>query len=221
MPPLANPKSWPSGTFERIPPRSALLINAPILSPLLLKTMLALRDAVGAGKMPKSLREIEVFADTSDAKLLLTATFAGYPARANELAQTFRSIVPEAQSLLLHDPATERMALDGPGYIECNVAGLTYRVGHFSFFQVNRFLVEELTRHVAEGEPSERTAGSILALDLFAGVGLFALPLAKRFQHVVAVESNPAASRDLESNVQQTRSVEVRAMEVEHFLEKI
>jgi 23S rRNA (uracil1939-C5)-methyltransferase len=190
-----------------------------ILSPLLLKTMLALRDAVSKGALPRSLREIEACTDTSDTKLLLTATFAGYPARAAELAQTFRSIVPEAQSLLLHDPASERMALEGPGYIECNVAGLTYRVGHFSFFQVNRFLVDELAHHVAEGEPSD-ASGANLALDLFAGVGLFALPMAKNFQHVVAVESNPAAARDLESNVQQTRSVEVRPMDVDRFLEK-
>ncbi len=131
-----------------------------ILSPLLLKTMLALREAVGKGALPPKLREIEAFADTSDAKLLLTATFAGYPARAAEIAQTFRSIVPEAHSLLLHDPASERMALDGPGYIECSVGGLTYRVGHFSFFQVNRFLVDELVRHVPWpkaliGEPAE------------------------------------------------------------------
>ena len=40
--------------------------------------------------MPRELREIEAFADTSDSKLLLTATFAGFPARAAELAQTFR-----------------------------------------------------------------------------------------------------------------------------------
>jgi len=190
-----------------------------ILSPLLLKTMLALREAVSKGVLPRSLREIEACVDTADAKLLLTAAFAGYPARAAELAQTFRSIVPEAQSLLLHDPASERMALEGPGYIECNVAGLTYRVGHFSFFQVNRFLVDELARHVAEDGPSE-ASGANLALDLFAGVGLFALPLAKSFQHVMAVESNPAAARDLESNVQQTRSVEVRPMDVDRFLEK-
>jgi 23S rRNA (uracil1939-C5)-methyltransferase len=215
-----EPEKMALGYFRANSTALCAINQCSILSPLLLKTMLALRDAVGVGKLPKSLREIEVFTDTNDAKLLLTATFAGYPARASELAQTFRSIVPEAQSLLLHDPATERMALDGPGYIECNVGGLTYRVGHFSFFQVNRFLLDELVRHVATGEPSEDASDARLALDLFAGVGLFALPLAKRFQHVVAVESNPAASRDLESNVQQTRPVEVRAMEVERFLEK-
>jgi 23S rRNA (uracil1939-C5)-methyltransferase len=208
------------GYFQANSTKLCAIDQCDILSPLLLKTMLALRGAVRSGSLPTKLREIEAFTDTSDAKVLLTATFAGYPAHAAELAQTFRKVVPETHSLLLHDPASERMALDGPGYIECNVGSLTYRVGHFSFFQVNRFLVDELVRHVAQSDSPRDAASSRLALDLFAGVGLFALPLANCFQHVVAVESNPAAARDLESNVQQTSSVEVRAMDVERFLDK-
>ncbi|MGH9792192.1 MAG: RsmD family RNA methyltransferase, partial [Candidatus Acidiferrales bacterium] len=39
------------------------------------------------------------------------------------------------------------------------------------------------------------------ALDLFAGVGLFSLPLARTFQRVTAVESNEAAARDLQINL--------------------
>src|ERR1700722_13073364 len=169
------------GYFRANSTKLCAIDQCAILSPLLLKTMLALRGALSAGALPPKLREIEAFADTNDAKVLLTATFAGYPAHAAELAQTIRRIVPEAHSLLLHDPASERMALDGPGYLECSVGGLSYRVGHFSFFQVNRFLVEELARHVAEGgEGTGDTSEAAnpltprLALDLFAGVGLFA-----------------------------------------------
>jgi len=40
-----------------------------------------------------------------------------------------------------------------------------------------------------------------LALDLFAGVGLFTLPLAQRFARVVGVESDLAAERDLQANI--------------------
>jgi 23S rRNA (uracil1939-C5)-methyltransferase len=195
--------------------------DCAILSPLLLKTLLALRTAAAAGMLPRELREIEAFAGGNDSKLLITATFAGFPARAQELVDKLRGALPEIESLLFHDPTRERMELDGPGYIECEAAGSMYRVGHFSFFQVNRFLVGELARVVAEDESEGR-----LALDLFAGVGLFSLPLAKRFARVIAVESNPAAARDLDANTsgrvaRSGRVIEVRSADVEEFLAKL
>jgi 23S rRNA (uracil1939-C5)-methyltransferase len=193
--------------------------DCSILSPLLLKSLLALRGAAD-GVLPRELREIEAFAGANDSRLLVTATFAGFPPRAQELAGKLRVTLPEIESLLFHDPARERMELDGPGFIECEAAGSSYRVGHFSFFQVNRFLAGDLARVVVEELPEGR-----LALDLFAGVGLFSVPLAKRFARVVAVESNPAAARDLEANAsghtaRSGRTIEVRAADVEEFLAK-
>jgi 23S rRNA (uracil1939-C5)-methyltransferase len=185
-----------------------------ILSPLLEKTLLAIRSALAEKAIPPQLREIEAFAAPNDTKLLLTATFAGFPARRQQLADTLRRMVPEIQSLLFHDPQSERMELDGPGYVEAEVAGFDYRVGHLSFFQVNRFLVSELAAEVAE-----TAEGARFALDLFAGVGLFSVLLAKRFERVVAVESNPAAARDLESNASAKGRIEIRNVGVEQYLE--
>ena len=189
--------------------------DCSIISPLLLKTLLSLRTALAAGALPRGLREIEAFVDAADTKVLLTATFAGFPSRAAEHAETFRSVVPEIASLLFHDPSHDRMELYGPGFAEYVAGGISYRVGHFSFFQVNRFLVEELAREVVE-----REEGGRLAMDLFAGVGLFSIPLAKRFARVLAVESNPAAARDLETNMRGQGSIEVRSAEVEQFLKR-
>jgi 23S rRNA (uracil1939-C5)-methyltransferase len=189
--------------------------DCAILSPLLLKTLLALREALAAGGLPRELREIEAFADAQDSKLLLTATFAGFPSRLDEVAERIKRIVPGLGSLLFHDPSHDRMELDGPGFITYNAGGAVYRVGHFSFFQVNRFLVEELVREVADREVTGE-----LALDLFAGVGLFSVPLAKRFKHVFSVESNPGAARDLEANTSRRSTIEVRTADVDRFLEK-
>jgi 23S rRNA (uracil1939-C5)-methyltransferase len=194
--------------------------DCAILSPLLLKSLLALRKATGEGILPRGVREIEGFAGANDSKLLLTVTFAGFPPRAQELADNLKKALPELESLLFHDPSRERMEIDGPGYVETQVAGSKYRVGHFSFFQVNRFLIDELAGEVAETETE-----SPMALDLFAGVGLFSVALAKRFSRVVAVESNPAAVRDLETNASGRaapggRGIEVRATDVEPFLGK-
>jgi 23S rRNA (uracil1939-C5)-methyltransferase len=199
--------------------------DCQILSPLLLKALLALRDPLASGVLPRTLREIEAFAGTNDSQLLMTATFSGFPPHAADLAQKIREIVPETASLVFHDPTHERMELFGPGFISCEADGRSFRVGHFSFFQVNRFLAGDLAREVAEND-----AGGSLVLDLFCGVGLFSLPLAERFEHVVGVESNPAAARDLETNVaaipstsgqrSASTSVEVRVSDVEQFLAK-
>ena len=200
--------------------------ECPILSPLLEKTLQALRAAVEKDAFPRALREIEAFANADDSKLLLTATFSGFPSRAAELAETFRGIAPQIESLLFFDPTRERMELFGPGFIDYETLGVKYRVGHLSFFQVNRFLVEDLAREVAGPESTAGEGGGRgLALDLYAGVGLFAAPLARHFEHVVAVESNPAAARDLQANVLASgsagaRAVEVRANDAEQFLER-
>jgi 23S rRNA (uracil1939-C5)-methyltransferase len=193
--------------------------ECPILAPPLLKTLLALREAGLASLLPKTLREIEAFAapgvDGGAAKVLLTLTFAGYPSQAPEIAELLRKIVPGLESLVFHDPSHERMELDGAGFIEYSTGGHAYRVGHFSFFQVNDFLIEELVRHTAASEEPGR-----LAFDLFAGVGLFSVPLAKHFQRIIAVESNPAATRDLEINIGGQGAIEVRTADVERFLDR-
>ena len=80
------------------------------------------------------------------------------------------------------------------GVIEYPAAGFRFRVSGGSFFQVNRFLIDDLA---ALALPDE---GGSSALDLYAGVGLFALPLAGLFADVAAVESVTGAARDLREN---------------------
>ncbi len=51
-------------------------------------------------------------------------------------------------------------------------------------------------------------------------MGLFTVPLAHRFERVIAVESNEAAARDLEANLQESgaSSPALRQTDVEAFL---
>jgi 23S rRNA (uracil1939-C5)-methyltransferase len=90
----------------------------------------------------------------------------------------------------------------------------SFRVSPRSFFQVNRFLVEKLVE-TAVGESSGDSA-----LDLYAGVGLFAIPMARRFQSVTAVEGSGSATRDLEFNAGRIGAANVRVerARVESFL---
>jgi 23S rRNA (uracil1939-C5)-methyltransferase len=78
-----------------------------------------------------------------------------------------------------------------PGLLRRRVGPFGYLVSPGVFFQANDFLVDELARAVEEfaGGRGDRSA-----LDLYCGVGLFSLPLARRYQSVTAVESSPSAA---------------------------
>jgi 23S rRNA (uracil1939-C5)-methyltransferase len=90
----------------------------------------------------------------------------------------------------------------------------TYHFSANAFFQVNHPLVEPLV------EEAIRNAQGALAIDLYCGVGLFTVPLARRFDRVVGVESNPIASRFAQMNLQnaQLRSAEVITARVGEWL---
>src|SRR5262249_19839783 len=77
---------------------------------------------------------------------------------------------------------------DSMGTAHQRIAGINYGFGVRSFFQGNRLLVEELIE-----EAVGNVAGK-LAVDLYAGVGLFSLQLAKTFEQVCAVEGNKTAA---------------------------
>lgn len=165
-----------------------------IISPKLFATFQTLRHALAAGELPPTLLEIEAFADSADIEILLTATCSSLPRTADPLLQALNQLIPSAKSILLRDAAGGRMALLGPGFLQYQVLQKTYRVGHLSFFQVNRFLTGEMARLVCD------LAGTgELAFDLYAGVGLFAALLAEKFSTVTAVEADPASARDLET----------------------
>ena len=94
------------------------------------------------------------------------------------------------------DQSKNRFELEGPGYLIQKAGGFEFRVNHLSFFQVNRFLVEDLLQTMVGG------AKGGYALDLYAGVGFFTLPLAKAFSKVVSVDANLSATRDLRQNAE-------------------
>ena len=169
--------------------------QCPVLSPRLEGVLSALRALLAEGALPGSLREVEAFVDAADEQVLLNAALESFAFSPATLAAQLRAAIPGVQTLLLHDTARDRFELFGPGHLSVRVADTIYRVGHLSFFQANRFLLDELAQAVLAGVEGR------LALDLFAGVGFFTIPLSRRFQRVIAVESNPAAARDLEANI--------------------
>jgi len=168
----------------------------PVLSPSLERCLAEMQALLASGALPGNVVEVEAFADSADTRLALNVAFESFAAPAEALAAAIRAAVPNVESLLLLDRRRRRFELSGPGYIVQQAGEYRYRVGHLSFYQVNRFLPPDLLRTLLDG------AQGGLALDLFAGVGFFSLPLAARFQRVIAVDSNLGAVRDLRANVE-------------------
>jgi 23S rRNA (uracil1939-C5)-methyltransferase len=91
--------------------------------------------------------------------------------------------------------SSERFLVVGEEFLIYRTQRAEYRVSAGSFFQTNRYLTDELVKIVTEGQSGR------LALDLYAGVGLFSTALAGDFHHIVSVESSQTSSADLSYNL--------------------
>jgi 23S rRNA (uracil1939-C5)-methyltransferase len=89
----------------------------------------------------------------------------------------------------------ETRRLSGTDRMREEVAGVSFLISPTAFFQTNVRAAEILVRLVADAVPHPSRV-----LDLYAGAGLFALPLARAGDHVVAVEENREAIADGEAS---------------------
>jgi 23S rRNA (uracil1939-C5)-methyltransferase len=204
------------GYFEMGSTKLCAVTECTILSPRLADTFSRLRELVSQGKVLSAIDEIEAFADSSDEKILLNLSGERLAESPESIAAALRESLPNLESILIQDRRADTFHLAGPGYLTYDAGGAPYRVGHLSFFQINRFLVDPLIDAVIGKERGR------LALDLFAGVGLFTVALTKQFERVIGVESNLAAAKDLENNLKQSggASVSSRNVTAEGFLSR-
>ena len=186
-----------------------------VLSPKLEQSFRQLQDMARSGSLPAEILEVEAFADSADETIALNVAFARFPKPAAQLASVFQAALPHLSSLLLLDQKKNKFELTGPGHLIQEAGGFQFRVSHLSFFQVNRFLIGDLLKTMTAG------AKGGTALDLYAGVGFFTLPLAKTFSKVISVDANLAATRDLHENAKAAGVAPVSHNEhVEDFLRK-
>ena len=101
------------------------------------------------------------------------------------------------------------------GSVVLRVGDDELRVSQGVFAQANTLLLADLVRAVV-GEVGRGTT----AVELFAGAGLFTLELARRFDVVWAIESNPRATADLEFNLARSgaTNTKIRTSSVEDAL---
>ena len=151
--------------------------HCPISSPKLNEAIGALAAMVRDRRFPRFVRSIELFTNERETQLSVLETDRPVAKRFFEWCEEG---IPGALARTLDYAA----------------AGFSFRVGRNSFFQVNRHLTDALVDLATSGLEGDR------ALDLYAGVGLFSLPLAKRFREVTAVESGSTAADDLRFNAE-------------------
>jgi 23S rRNA (uracil1939-C5)-methyltransferase len=174
-----------------------------ILSPRLNQVLGQLRQPEWLARL-RGCREVELQADDQDGRVRIT--FHGNPeARepellANDLLREVGGVVAVA---FLDRRNTQ---VFGQSEFIYHVGEFKYQVSAGAFFQSSRHLLPELVSTVTETAPGD------LALDLYAGAGLFTLPLALRFRQVIGVESHPAAGRDLKANAASNGLENVRAV---------
>jgi 23S rRNA (uracil1939-C5)-methyltransferase len=170
--------------------------RCPISSPKINEALAALESMAGERRFPRFVESIELFTNESQVQLNVLET-------RQPVARQF------------FDWCAERIGGYTDGAIEYSAGSFVYRVRHRSFFQVNRFLAGPMVDVVLEAAGDGQSA-----LDLYAGVGLFSVPLAQRFRSVTAVESNASAVGDLEYNAERAGvAVQVHRQRVEMFLE--
>ncbi len=152
--------------------------ECPIASPALNAAIQALHDMAREPRFPRFVESIELFTNEEETLLSVVATRGGDRRVARWFIEWCAERIPGAGQSVLVYPA----------------AGCKFQVGHRSFFQTNRFLIDDLVKRVLQ------TAKDGDVLDLYSGVGLFAIPHARKGGRVVAVESSGSAVRDLEVN---------------------
>jgi 23S rRNA (uracil1939-C5)-methyltransferase len=191
------------GFFEAESNRLISIDACPILSPRLNALLRELRSEAWAEPLA-DCREIEVLANDRDEKVMLTLRGIWTAQEAEKLAGQWLAELTGVVSVAIEQGPGVRVF--GEPHLAYRVGEWAYRVSPTAFFQSSRFLLPEFVAPVA-GEIS-----GAVALDLFAGVGLFTLPLASRFGQVIAVESHPQSAADLAANARLAPGANIRAV---------
>ena len=175
--------------------------ECPISSPLINRGIAALWQSGRTGKVPEGVQEVSFFANAEDTQLLLELSCRpGADPQATEAwAEDLRASLPAIAGIVAiresGNETRESLVTVGAPELTYRTRTANFRVSVGSFFQTNRFLIDDLLEIVTRGRSGK------LVLDLFAGVGLFSTALACNFRHVVSVESSQTAAKDLKYNL--------------------
>ena len=176
--------------------------ECPIAAPSLVRTAFSAAEILASSQPVFRPFELSLFCNAEESSLLASIFIHGASTTGFEsFAAAWKERVPELAGIECvqqsnADEMPKQLARWRDDSIVYRAAGHDYRVDHGGFFQVNRWLLDEVVQRVIADHQGK------LAWDLYAGVGLFARKLAERFEEVVAVESAPVARQALAQNLQ-------------------
>ncbi len=201
--------------------------ECPISSPLLNRVITRLIESRRL-HCPTTIEEIQLFANAEDEQFLVSAFCKAGSDKENLLcwAQFLQQELPEIIGVTFfssrRQAARKRSKVDavdpkplaqsGARAIRYRTSAHEYQVSAGSFFQVNRFLIDEMVSVV-----TSNVSGDV-ALDLYAGVGLFSAALAANFRHIFGVEASLTSHADFVQNV--PANVEAVSARTEDFLKQ-
>ncbi len=179
--------------------------ECPISSPLINRGLAVLWHIGKEGEVPSGIVEVEFFANGDDSQLLIEVWCDASARRAaiRGFAEELRGVSPEIvgvvcfrpdESSRSSAPRHQKFLTIGEDHLLYKTEIATLRVSAGSFFQTNRYLINELVNIVT------RSQSGNLALDLYAGVGLFSTAL-RDMHHTVSVEMSQTSSADLAYNL--------------------
>ena len=189
--------------------------ECPVQSERANRIAFRLRDELARARVPAAgpdligvLRHliIRTSADDRDAVAMLVVTRNMPTLRRPVRALLASADRPDGFAVNIHDRPSpfmvgrQTLRIDGHAQVRERRVGATFLVSPTAFFQTNPAAAAALVRIVLAHVP----AGARV-LDLYAGSGLFSLPLAARGHRVTAVEENARAVADATKNLDVNR----------------
>ncbi len=176
------------GSYDLVEVEKAFLIH-----PVIDRTVMALRAL--ATELPR-LSEIHINASPSgDVHLLFFAEEPSFPSR-DVFFEKLKQHAPQVIGITGFANRKKIFTL-GRNQLTLDVEGLTVKATEGNFFQVNWEQNRNMVRTVLD---FCALTGNETVLDLYCGIGNFALPLARRAKSVIGIESGYSAIEDAKAN---------------------
>jgi 23S rRNA (uracil1939-C5)-methyltransferase len=180
------------GYFESGSRRVCDVAECAVLAPELQETLESLRARMDDGSLPEEARDFRAVVGDEGV-----------------------SIAPSVSSPTVREGFDSSAASAEPD-VTRTIRGETYSFNAESFFQANNDLLPQLIDAAIGG------VGGETAVELYCGVGLFTLPLARRFVRVAGVDADPAAAQFARTNLASAglANTEIANQDVAQWLEE-